>query len=187
MIKPSGNKNCITVLDDNNIWIGGYNGKIYFYDGNSWTTINLDYGSIMGIYVVNENCIFAFDSQGKLIFNNGIGWIELYDFDYSSFKSVFAFSEDDIWIGGGHNLFHYNGTAWLEVINENDYYVNDINGLSSDDVWFACNDGIILHWDGSGVSEQSSATKQSLLGIKMIDSNTGFAVGNRGIILKYNK
>jgi len=190
MEEPEGYYNyyySITALDENHIWVGGDSGKIYFYNGSTWSTIDLDNSSIGGIYAVDANNVFAFDNSGKVIHYNGIGWAQLVDLEYSYFNSIFAFSENNIWIGGNSGqLFHYDGSAWQEI-DVAGHHIFDICGLESGDVWFACNAGVILHWDGSKIKKSSTPTEQNLYGISMLNENKGFAVGRYGIILKYNK
>jgi len=188
MEEPEGYYNyyySMTALDANHIWIGGDAGKIYFYNGSSWSIDDLDYSSIAGIYAVDANNVFAFDSNGKIIHYNGIGWSELTNLNYGYFNSIIAFSQNDIWIGGdGGNLFHYDGSGW-QKIDVAGHHIFDICGLESNNIWFASNAGKVLHWDGYSVQSVTTSISSNIFSIKMISNSDGWAVGQGGKILRY--
>ena len=190
---PGNYAKCITATDANHIWIGDENGKIHFFNGSSWSTIDLDYSSINQIYAIDSDNVLACDSNEKLIHYNGIGWAEFKDFEDDDFNvhQIKALSMSDIWgAGTDGKIVHYNGSDWTYYdINEyftyiSYHWVNDISIVSTDDVWFACDGGLILHWDGIKMREKTTPTNKDMYGIKMLGNRKGYAVGESGVILK---
>ena len=126
----------IAIIDDNNIWAVG---EIYMNDslGNPdpslYNLIKWD-----GISWKPERVYFK-DSQGQLFL--------------APMKSIFAFNENDIWIGLDQ-IIHSDGTIYKSIELSDvvfQSWINKIWGSSSNDLYIVGNDGNIAHYGGSSV------------------------------------
>jgi len=192
---PGNYAKCITATDANHIWIGDENGKIHFFNGNSWSTTDLDYSSINQIYAIDNDNVLTCDSNEKLIHYNGIGWVELKNFNDDDFnvQEIKALSMSDIWgAGADGKIAHYNGSQWTYYDVKEHFYsasyddINDISIVSADDVWFACDNGVILHWDGNSIQPVTNSSTSHILAIHMLSNTDGWAVGEGGKFYRYH-
>lgn len=110
-----------------------FTGKIWRYDGISWTDLTLKY-------------IEAFPGE------------QIFSFDPSD---VFGFSHDDVWIVGRRDtsstsnvikkgfVMHYDGTKWTGTVVQGAHSLFGIGGKSSLDLWVGGSDGLLFHFNGS--------------------------------------
>ena len=57
--------------------------------------------------------------------------------------------------------------------------LNDIAGASDTSVWAVGNNGLILHYDGTGWTNEKSPTLENLLSVAAVDETKAYAVGER--------
>jgi len=205
---PVYSSNCNVVTKDTNqtVWIG-YSYDILKFENNVWSTFSFGGGEhITDIYFNESDEGWATDLRGKIYYYNGYGWSLQHDlaFGYMSsgggVKSIWAENSTDIWVGtdyGQNELLHWNGSEWLIISLYDDYSdgvnkIQDIVGFSSNDLWF-CDGyhaqdrgGDIFHWDGNNIIEVTSPTTNAIYDMKMMSSSSGWAVGENGVVLRYN-
>jgi len=112
------NLNGIDVLNDNFAVAVGSLGKVYFYDGSTWTlqeTMATDV--LWGVAVVAADNIYIVGDEGVFHYNGTI-WnqppggapiVPCYSIDIAS--------ASDIWIGAEYGaVWHYDGTNWIESV-----------------------------------------------------------------------
>ncbi len=130
----------------------------------TWTVETLgDAGSYLNdVAIVDENNIYV---VGEI--RSDSGWYNIGIWNNNQWKfdlvgpvgnilcSVFAFSNNDIWVSNACSPYHWDGNEWTLYHLENmglGYGIcagNSIWGSSSDNVWFAGNNGTLVHYDGS--------------------------------------
>ena len=78
------------------------------------------------------------------------------------------------------------GETWSAVINPEKSTLLSIQFLNDDDGWAIGRGGIIMRSGDGGRTwtHQASTTKQNLYAL-FVDKKVGWAVGSRGLILKY--
>jgi len=135
----------VAIIDENNIWAVG--------------EINIADTSINGYTTYNAIHWDGTKWELKKIGGQG-GW---------ACRTVFAFSENDIWFEGN---IHWNGSTytahmngWPLMPNGDGWQVNKLWGSSSDDLYAVGNNGNIAHWDGRKWTKIESGTDLDILGI----------------------
>lgn len=181
----------ISAFNSNFVMVGGYS-NIYKYDGAAWTTIAIDQaGKINKIEIFSENDIWALGSGGAFHYN-GVGWIKK---QAVSFNDGAVINENDIWrIDGSDDpsLYHWNGTQWTDDVIPGSY--GNTSGFSivvPNNIWAVSTSSSsvssIFHYDGGSFTSVQTPTSQSLLDIKMVSANSGYAVGWNGVVVRYVK
>lgn len=74
--------------------------------------------------------------------------------------------------------------AGWTVLSAGTKNLNAVNGYSDSAVWAVGNQGTILHWDGSGLTPETSGTTANLRSVWAVDANHVYAVGDSGTILE---
>jgi hypothetical protein len=195
------------------IWIGSSYGKIYHYNGSSWSDISLNVSSIMDIQALADNDVWAVDAYGKILHYDGISWAIWNDgpgaesaYGSEKFK---VYSSSDIWVFGekseGNNTYgygyHWNGSVWSANLSLNStdhgYYYDEysIYGAyfsSTSDIWtaityssYSSSYNKLYHYDGTSFTEQPTPTNNAIYGIYMLNASFGMAVGYDGTVLIY--
>jgi hypothetical protein len=143
----------------------------------TWTVETLgDAGSYLNdVAIVDENNIYV---VGEI--RSDSGWYNIGIWNNNQWKfdlvgpvgnilySVFAFSNNDIWVSNACSPYHWDGNEWTYYrFSSNGVGVNAcagkaIWGSSSDNVWFAGNNGSLVHYDGSRFRRVESGTDVTL-------------------------
>jgi hypothetical protein len=129
----------VAIIDENNIWAVG---EIYMRDS-------------LGNYDPHAyNAVHWDGTKWEVKRIGGIGgW---------PCKTIFAFSENDIWFEGN---IHWDGkkvsakmNGWPLMPNGDGWQVNKMWGTSSNDLYAVGNNGMIAHWDGKRWTKIESGT-----------------------------
>ena len=123
---------------------------------NTFNDTNLSGGTTYyyRLYSVNlNNEIFASNvvSAATLI---GIGsWGIAHQFPNGvNLNSIFAFSDDNVWVAGDYDgisiIYHRVGSTWIEIMPPDIGIIEDLDFSSENDGWAVSNDGV-LHYNGS--------------------------------------
>lgn len=114
-VERVGPPRAIYGLGENKMWVGGVDGQITFYDGNSWTESyrytpeNSAFVSIEDIYGHKENDVYAVglyavddgsnQTRGFILHYDGVEWKEVYKADYHSyFYRIFPYGKKTYYI-----------------------------------------------------------------------------------------
>ena len=87
---------------------------------------------------------------------------------YPPIRSIWAFSDTDIWFARGGSLVHFNGANYYNDCNMNSLLTGSINkiwGTSSSDLYVVGNDGNIVHYNGILWSKIESGTDVDFLDV----------------------
>lgn len=163
-----------------------------------WQTFTFGVGgdnSLNDVAIINDTSIWAvgkFSIQDSGTYNaahwDGEKWnMERIYYPYqgqnyfSEIKSIFAFSENDIWVGMNQPM-HWNGVKWKTYDLESQTWngwINKIWAQDSNDVYIAGANGELAHYDGKAWQKIQSGTT---LNIQDIWGVTDPATGNEIII-----
>lgn len=141
--------------------------------------------TLYDVAIINENNIWAVGEilvadtsiNGYTMYNavhwDGINWeLKLIPFTgscsavmYPPIRSIWAFSETDIWFARGGSLVHFDGTNYYNDCNMNSLLTGSINkiwGSSSSDLYVVGNNGNIVHYNGTLWSQIESGTEVNI-------------------------
>ena len=112
------------------------------------------------------------------------GWCWQWPFSYCATPSaVFGTASNDIWIGGGSDLFaHSDGSAWSRVRREGNRPATSVSaiwGSGPRDVW-TVGASDMVHWNGEGWSWGTAAPGSSLRAVWGTGPDDTWAVGSKG-------
>jgi len=152
---------------ENNIWVGGWYGLLYHFDGKNW----LDYSFPDSVWVTNFSgknsnklyaCGYAFRGQG--MFNgyfmkwDGKKWKMENEFhDKEINRDNYPFGWKDICLGDEYIYSCGNGVYRKKITENNwekiDFYYQvfkyeDISGSSDNNIYAVGFAGAIVYWDG---------------------------------------
>lgn len=191
----------IVALSEENVWIIGNTNNIVHFDGDSWTTTSLDFGSGVDLDAVSENNIWALGSGGKVFHYNGVGWALVEDlYGSNGFVGISAISDDDVWVtnsnGASSNtssssgLWHYNGSQFdgKHKIANDKWYEDSyaIEMISANEGWSCYGDSYgFKYFDGSTWSDVANPVNSKIKCIKFLTRDKGWAVTEDGTILRY--
>ncbi|RKY91336.1 MAG: glucosyl transferase [Ignavibacteriae bacterium] len=182
----------------------------------TWQTFEFGQHSSSLLYdvaIINENNIWSVgeiylnDSLGHTVRYNAIHWdgsgwnIKRIPFTgecsaviYPPIRSVFAFSENDIWFARGGSLVHFNGVNYFNDCGMNSFLTGSINkiwGISSEDLFIVGNNGNIAHYNGTSWQKIESGTELPLVDVYGKNENEIYISGAytpeiKGILLRGN-
>ena len=160
----------------------------------SWT-FGLNSSSVLNdVAIIDENNIWA---VGEIYMNDSLGNPDPHAYNavhwdgtewelkripftgscsaviYPAIRSVFIFSENDMWFARGGSLVHFDGQNYINDCRMNHFLTGQINkiwGSSSpegtgDDLYIVGNNGNIAHYNGVGWSRIESGTDVDLLDV----------------------
>ena len=164
----------------------------------SWTFGEHSSSTLYDVAIINENNIWA---VGEIYLNDslvqpdphaynvvhwdGIEWtIKRIAFTrgchavvYPPIRSIWSFSDNDIWFASGGSLVHFDGNDYFNDCRMNSFLTGSINkiwGSSSNDLYIVGNNGNIAHYNGSSWHKRYSGTDSNINDIwGIIDDNTG--------------
>ena len=125
----------ISALSSNFVYAVGDSGKIYKWDGISWTeeqspTIE----RLGGVTIIAENDIWI-SGEGGVWHYDGALWIQEAGYPTTASYGIDHVSTDSVWVAGVGEIHFYNGTAWSTSTIGAGYRIDDISMNSPTDGW----------------------------------------------------
>lgn len=184
---------------ENNIYIGGWNGRLYHYNGTEWLQEN--FGSnqqINTIWGTATDNIFAVGAKGTIRRFNGSYWGAM-----STPSIAYQYDINDIWGASADNIFavggayinseyrsiilHFNGSTWSTVMEVTGMKLKSIEGVSANQIYVTTSQGNaeILYFDGTAwTSLDSVQNKNHIQDIWLDNLGNGLFVGALGYMLE---
>ncbi len=191
--------NAIFGLNESLVWSGGENGQLLYSKdgGHNWNESSAEFNfSINDICFLDENEGYAVGEQGKIIrsADGGISWQLNYEIPEIDLTSVHFIDASSGWACGSRNtILKFDDSAeteWVSIRIENEpqgFVWNDIYFLDKDFGWIVGPVGTVYKTEDGGNTwlKESTGLYSDLNAIHMINTNTGWIVGEEGIILSY--
>jgi hypothetical protein len=139
-------------------------------------------------FVADANHAWAVGSNGRIFTTSDGGltpWIAqasgagtnfLADVDFASLSNGWAVGESGV-------ISHYNGFGWTAGFQDG-HDLHKLDVVDASHVWVVGNGGTILFWNGVAWSSQDSGSTRQLWDVAFADSNNGWAVGEKGTVLR---
>jgi hypothetical protein len=198
------------LVDTNNGWAVGYEGRVFQWDGENWlkvatpakstdTLYGIDFISTKRGWIVGADN--AIPPKGIMLEWDGQTWTKISPPTEEPILAIDILSATDGWAAGSENeLIYWNGSRW-NVYNRSEFdsvIFTSISMVAPDDGWAVgfkpqSGEGSIWHWNGKDW-ERSLVTKEGLYFVSMYSSNFGWAVGgdrnysssNKGLVLRWD-
>jgi hypothetical protein len=166
-----------------NVWVvGGREGtglgpSVFHYDGTAWTKLDTGQGSfdLWQVFGFADGTVFFGGNNGTILrYRNGT-FEKLPTPSPDIVFGLWGSSSDDVWAVGGQTVgspfvWHYTGTAFESVpgipAELDTGTVWKVTGRAANDVWMSSSRGIVMHWDGAALSNETiGTTSESLFSI----------------------
>jgi hypothetical protein len=164
------------------IWAGGMNGRLYYFDGSAWTSDSLPHPG----YPQYEVSLLIAQITGNSIGNAYLHTYTIRGIDGSNLNHFYHRSnghwvlmdstyrlEYELWMSpgnvlyrgtGGTGLFTWTGSGWMNIIDEGT--ILGIHGPSDDNLFIAdryYSNNDILHYNGKDVYEFTQLRSTEIL------------------------
>ncbi|ETR68801.1 MAG: hypothetical protein OMM_04345 [Candidatus Magnetoglobus multicellularis str. Araruama] len=127
-------------------------GKIYHYDGNSWTLMETLSAGIQSIWGTSSTNIYAVGSesgQPAIFHYNGSEWSEMESGTSGELRNIHGNSADKIYASASNgSIYYYNGISWSQIKTgaPSSIGLYAINCSENNHVFAAGQYGTILHY-----------------------------------------
>jgi ligand-binding sensor domain-containing protein len=140
------------------VWIGTDNGKLAYYDGNKWSTINLDFGERItalvitsddGLWIGTNSGLFYYSAEKTIHYTHEEGLLDNF------IQSVHIASNGVVWVGVVNGVSSYDGSRWKNYRLKLGSLVNCISEGPDHVLWFGV-DNILFSFQNDVWKEYKS-------------------------------
>jgi hypothetical protein len=162
------------------VWAVGENGLAARFDGTAFTVTDTGTTTtvLYGVATGSSGEVYAAGSGGTLLSWDGAHWgavtgLRLPIPDSSQTRpetrdllSVWVSGAGDVWVGGAGVLWLGQSGTWSTIASASTKksYVA-INGAPPGEVWFTTSDGIVLRWNGTGLTSMLTGNGSAAKGL----------------------
>ncbi|ETR68184.1 MAG: glucosyltransferase-I precursor [Candidatus Magnetoglobus multicellularis str. Araruama] len=176
--------NAVWGTSPSNVYCVGDDGTLLHYDGRGWTQMtsctNQDLYSVWGF---NANSVYVGGYSADVCHYTGTTWTDISSSYSVNIRGIWGTSETNMYFA--EDALAYDGSAWT-FIGSGGYDTFDVWGADASNVWFVGDNGVLYHYDGSTLTDQTIGSTVDMNGIWGSDINNVFAVGDSGIVKIYN-
>jgi hypothetical protein len=163
---------------------------VYFrYDGSQWTAQGGLPGRMARLWTVPGGETYGVSRTTVYRFDQGV-WTALPPTGSpQDLRALWASGPNDIFASGDQGtVMHYDGTSWTKLTTGTTATLHGVWGSSPTDVYFVgadINGALVLHYDGNSFTTTRPGGRV-LLAIHGRSPNAIYAVGEQGLILRFN-
>lgn len=190
-------------------WAVGWEGSshvgyTYRWNGFEWEYVATTGTYLRGVFVVNENDVWAVGDSGTIRHWDGVQWNSIFSGTSLDLRSIFMLSPEEGWIVGWRPvpyvesiILHWDGIQWTPMTPPYEHvHLYSVFAVDTNNAWAVGDtgttsyaDGIIFYWDGIEWTTQYRSTSHysGLHSVFMLDSDEGWAVGTQGTILHWHE
>ncbi len=167
-------------------------GRIYHFDGKSWTreTLPTDTPLVNWVFGFGPSDVFAVTNAGGVLHFDGDAWTADDTPTNEDLWGVWGAARDDLWAVGGSGsrqaqatLLHYDGENWSEVPTEIDrpgvHAYFKVWGTSARNVYVVGQNGVMQHFNGTSWTELNVGASDDLIALWGTGPKNIVAVGGR--------
>ncbi len=184
----------ITGTADDDVWTsGGDPGDgsgpmVLHFDGKRWKRmLTGESGDLWWIHAFAGGPVFLGGSQGTILRYEAGSFTKMPTPGTNTVFGIWGASADDLWAVGGDPqkpgtafVWRSDGQTWTAASGAPSVPITSyfkVWGRSASDVRIVGNDGVILHYDGTTLSEETSPTNRKLLTVHVDQTGPWVAVG----------
>lgn len=180
------------ILENGNAWAVGKGGLVMFFDGGSWTNVDLGITKDLNdVFFIDENNGYIVGAGKTAYQYDGTNWNSL-ELDFgSSYNGVAFFDETLGWIvGDGGLVIKFSDNTWTEetVLNGSSAVSTDLTAVdvvNANNAWLTGKTKVIAHYTDEAWAAMEVGTKD-FTDISFNDENNGVAVSTKGFLFAYN-
>jgi len=190
-------------------YIGADNGEVWYFDGSTFSLDNTlsGFGPVTISHLSDDLIFFA---RGDYLYKKDVGVYSSVQAINQNFVDIgvaypdlaYAVSKDTV--TGDVKVYEYDGSSWsVTLVDGGGYTPTALSVLNSQDIWISTSTATIMfHYDGDvwdlihspyatmfeGISVgfgNITFVGTGLYDISMLNEKEGYAVGDKGIIVKY--
>jgi hypothetical protein len=168
-------------------------GVVMRFEGTAWAPVDL--GRTVPLlnwaYGFGPNDVTVVGNGGTILHYDGSTWQTQTTTTTEDLWGVWGAAPDDLWAVGGRGraegqdtILHYDGATWTKVrtpdlSRPNVFAFFKVWGTSASDVYVVGQRGAVLHFDGSGWTEQLVGTSEDLISLWGTSDHQVIIVGGR--------
>lgn len=189
-------------------WAVGLMGRILRWNGSTWSkSVSFTDQPLEAVYGNAPDNVYAVGAQGTILRWNGTFWNPVALSTKSNFRDVISFPTGEIWaVGANGAIFGKGELGWGQVLVAPQitpppaedptadpavqFFEEDLFGIwgaAPDDLWAVGDKGVVVHWDGTGWTQDTQVnfgiTLRSIWGRAADDL---WAVGLEGHVIHYD-
>jgi hypothetical protein len=153
LVDSIANLGFIDGTDASNIFVMS-SGKMAYFDGNTWTTLEAPYIGAVSVSVEDMMALpgkrlWVATTKGTLWYYDGSTWDTSHQIAPGSDTDVYA-TEDWVLGASRYGMYRYDGTTWTEEVGlPTGLNWESLGGTSGTDVYASTNNGVLYHYDGT--------------------------------------
>jgi hypothetical protein len=179
--------NAVTGTGADLLWVVGPYGQISHRDASgTWAPQSSGTQTTLeGVWAADATDVWAVGQLGLILRYDGAVWVPQVTPTSSWLRAVWGTSPTNVWAVGSGTILHYDGTAWTNQTVPVSTTLVDIWGTDSSHIWAVGSSGVVLFYDGSSWSVQSTSAGQAgLNAVNGADAGEAWIVGGQGLILQ---
>ncbi|THB79738.1 MAG: hypothetical protein D3926_10100 [Desulfobacteraceae bacterium] len=174
------------------VFAAGRYGTILLYNGSTWVemTAPSTMSHIKALWGTGLNNIWAVGTNGLAFYFNGFGWQD------RTVQAGFGSTMSGLWATpgavffavGSNRIYRYTEGSWIQETDPGIPLASftDIWGTSTTEVYVTGYSGVVCRLDGSGWSEMTTGSTQSLYAVGGISGNDIYIAGSFGELMQKN-
>jgi hypothetical protein len=178
---------CVTGTSEDDVWAVGNAGFALHYDGTSWTQEAATANDLWWAHAFPAGPVFVGGTGGTILrFENG-AFTPMTTPGTGTVFGIWGESENDLWAVGGDPqapgsafVWRSTGDTWAPATGLSSVPITSffkVWGRDASDVRIVGADGVILHYDGTSITEETSPTNRRLLTVHVAADGPWAAVG----------
>ena len=175
----------------NGLAVSGY--TLLRWDGKKWSEI-ISEESVDDFILLSDTVGWGVDFNEIKKLSSDKLWVSEISPNNKNFRAIQMLSSNHGYaLGGGRcDLYQFDGRRWDELyIPEKPYgcdsfILGSLSMIDYDNGWAVGGYGLIIHWDGTKMTEYPSPASKALSKVKMLSNQDGWIVGDGGTILRWD-
>lgn len=188
-LKGPGNElKGISFCDEMHGWACGTHGTILYTDdaGATWSVQDSGvFADLNAVFALDTTHVIAVGDGGVALLWDGATWHATdVGAPYENLNGAWAADDSHVWaVGDSGAIRFWNGGSW-ENEDSGAEPLNGVAGTDDANVWAVGGGGTIMFFDGTSWEEQTSGTGGNIFSVSAPDSDTVFASGETGLVLR---
>jgi len=181
----------ILSFSDHDIYVVGYEGIIFHYNGNDWQKITVPtIMPIWGIWGPDSNHVYAVGGGGVILFYNGQDWVTMNSGTRQWLYDIWGVDTETIYAAGAGVILKFDGSEWKSMMTGDPFNTFfTIQGNHENDVYAAGDSKKIYHYNGIGWTEVKANISNQIWGLYTSGLHVfaaGRMVDNQSVIYHYD-